>query len=234
MSRSSEANIDTAIINIGHDSLSVYKLVIVPADYVMDAASAKALRDYVSGGGTVLMTAFSAKVDEHGQWFETPLPGRLSDVFGLRTAAFYTPGEAPRIVETWGAGRTKGSKRFYEVVEPDTAKTLARFSNMPDAPPAITVNPLSAKDRLFIWRRQHSARSLKQYCAHSMDQLGIQVGPKTPEGVYARVVNGRTLYVNTTDEVKDVVLGGKAHGILSHQSYEGAMKLGPYQVDLLE
>ena len=60
------ANIDTAIINIGHDSLSPYKLVVVPADYVMDVASAKALRDYVSRGGTVLMTAFSAKVDEHG------------------------------------------------------------------------------------------------------------------------------------------------------------------------
>lgn len=61
----------------------------VPADYVMNDASANALRAYVRGGGTVLMTAFSAKVDEHGQWFDTPLPGRLSDVFGLRTSAFY-------------------------------------------------------------------------------------------------------------------------------------------------
>jgi beta-galactosidase GanA len=61
----------------------------VPADYVMDAASAKTLRDYVSADGTVQMTAFSAKVDENGQWFNTPLPGRLSDVFGLKTNAFY-------------------------------------------------------------------------------------------------------------------------------------------------
>ena len=83
------ANIDTAIINVGHANLSPYKLVIVPADYLMDTASAKALRDYVSAGGTVLMTAFSAKVDEHGQWFDTPLPGLLSDVFGLKTNAFY-------------------------------------------------------------------------------------------------------------------------------------------------
>ena len=44
----------------------------------------KALRDYVRNGGTVLMTAFSAKVDEHGQWFNTSLPGRLSDVFGCK------------------------------------------------------------------------------------------------------------------------------------------------------
>ena len=83
------ANLDTAIINIGHENLSPYKLVVVPADYLMDAASVKALREYVSNGGTVLMTALSAKVDEHGQWFNTPLPGRLSDVFGLKTNAFY-------------------------------------------------------------------------------------------------------------------------------------------------
>ncbi len=41
------ANIDAAIINIGHEDLSHYKLVVVPADYVMDEASAKNIRDYV-------------------------------------------------------------------------------------------------------------------------------------------------------------------------------------------
>ena len=61
----------------GMRTFQPYKLVVVPADYVMDAASAKALREYVSNGGTVLMTALSAKVDEHGQWFDTPLPGTL-------------------------------------------------------------------------------------------------------------------------------------------------------------
>ena len=101
------ANVDTAIINIGHAGLSSYKLVVVPADYVMDVASAKALRDYVSGGGTVLMTAFSAKVDEHGQWFDTPLPGRLSDVFGLRTAQFYLPSEMPEF--EFGGEKAKAS-----------------------------------------------------------------------------------------------------------------------------
>jgi beta-galactosidase len=48
------------------------------------------------------------------------------------------------------------------------------------------------------------------------------------------VVNGRTLYVNTTDTEKYVTVGMKAHGVLSHQSYDGKMKLGPYQVDLVE
>ena len=66
------------------------------------------------------------------------------------------------------------------------------------------------------------------------EPLGIQPGPKTPEGVYARVINGRTLYVNTTNEEKDVAVGMKAHGVLSRHSYDGKMELGPYQVDLVE
>jgi hypothetical protein len=42
------------------------------------------------------------------------------------------------------------------------------------------------------------------------------------------------LYVNTTDEEKDIAVGMKVHGVLSHQSYDGEMKIGPYQVDLVE
>ena len=39
------------------------------------------------------MTAYSAKVDENNQWYDTPLPGRLTDVFGLRTNEFYNAGD---------------------------------------------------------------------------------------------------------------------------------------------
>ena len=37
-------NIDTAIINIGHDPLDGYKLVVVAGDYIMDEKSAAAIR----------------------------------------------------------------------------------------------------------------------------------------------------------------------------------------------
>src|SRR6185437_16602358 len=115
------ANIDSAIINVGHDSLASYKLVVVPADYVMDAPSAAALRDYVSNGGTVLMTAYSAKVDEHGNWFDTPLPGRLSDVFGLRTNAFY---DVPSLSYEFEGKHISTSAHRYEILEPSTASVL--------------------------------------------------------------------------------------------------------------
>jgi beta-galactosidase len=225
------ANIDTAIINIGHDSLSPYKLVVVPADYVMDDASAKAIRDYVSGGGTVLMTAFSAKVDEHGQWFDTPLPGRLSDVFGLRTSQFYKPDDTPEF--TLDGKMVKGSIRFYEVLEPGTAEALAKFSNLPDTPPALTVNKYG-KGQAFYLAAPAQRSFVEAILGRLYGPLGIQPGPNTPEGVYARVVSGRTLYVNTTNEVKKVILGKDVHGIFSDRRYKGEIELPPYGEEFVQ
>jgi beta-galactosidase len=225
------ANIDTAIINIGHDRLAPYKLVVVPADYVMDQASAGALRTYVKNGGTVVMTAFSAKVDEHGQWFDTPLPGRLSDVFGLRTSAFYDVA-APLKFDLDGRTVNSGVRR-YEVLEPSTAEVLARFSNTADRTPAITVNHFGKGLAVYL-ATESKASSIGPLLNHLYGITSIQRGPQTPEGVFARVVDGRTLYVNTTDEKQHVAIQGSKHGLVTNRDYNGAVDLGPMESDLLQ
>jgi len=225
------ANIDTAIVNIGHDSLSPYKLVVVPADYLMDAASAKALRAYVSGGGTVLMTAFSAKVDEHGQWFNSPLPGRLSDVFGLKTNAFYDFPAALRF-QLGGDSIETGVHR-YEVLEPSTATVVARFTNTADHTPAVTINKFGKGNAIYL-----ATESNPSVIGPLMNYLyavaGIQPGPRTPEGVYARVVDGRILFVNTTGEEKRIPITGVKKGIISNRVFEDTVVLGPMEVDLIQ
>jgi beta-galactosidase len=224
------ANIDTAIINIGHDRLSPYKLVVVPADYVMDAASAKALRDYVSGGGAVLMTAYSAKVDEHGQWFNTPLPGRLSDVFGLKTNAFYNA--ASLEFELNGKPIESGLHR-YEVLELSTATVLARFTNTPDHTPALTINKWGKGSAIYL-AMESKAAAIGPVLDHLYETLGIQRGPETPDGVYARIVDGRTLYINTTREEKRIPIADTRKGIITNRVYEQSIVLGPLQADLIQ
>ncbi len=64
-------------------------------------------------------------------------------------------------------------------------------------------------------------------------ELGIERGPDTPPGVYARVVDGRTLYVNTTGEDKSVSIRGTQR-VISGASYEGLIRLNAYGVDLVE
>jgi beta-galactosidase len=224
------ANMDTAIINVGHADLSPYKLVIAPADYLMDAASAKALRDYVSAGGTVLMTAFSAKVDEHGQWFNTPLPGRLSDVFGLKTNAFYDAAELSFQL----IGQTIETRvHHYEVLEPSTATVVAHFTNTVDHTPAVTINKFGKGNAIYLATESNSS-VIGPLMNYLYAVAGIQPGPKTPEGVFARGVDGRTLYVNTTGEERRIPITGVKKGIISNREFKDAVVLGPMEADLIQ
>jgi beta-galactosidase len=223
-------NVDTAIINIGHEDLSAYKLVVVPADYVMDEASANALRAYVRNGGTVLMTAFSAKVDEHGHWFNTPLPGRLSDVFGLKTNAFYDSAALKFELD----GKTiETNVHRYEVLEPTTATVVARFTNVAGNVPALTVNSFGKGKALYL-ATESNATAMGPVESKARQIAGIQSGPATPEGVYARAVEGRVLYVNTTGEQKKILVEGTKRGLVTNRVYNGAVVLGALEADLVQ
>lgn len=224
-------NIDVAVINIGHEDLSRYKLVVVAGEFLMDQAAAAAVRRYVSNGGTVIMTAFSGKVNENAQWFDTPLPGRLADVFGLKTKEFYRLNEP--LSGTINGAEFKTSIHFYEVLEPSTAKVVARFSNVEGSPPVITINSYGKGKAIYVATPAQQAIMQPLYRG-LYAELGIEPGPKTPDGVYARAVDGRVLYVNTTSAAKDIPLEGKRTGVVSGTSWQGNLHLAPYGVDLVQ
>jgi len=177
------------------------------------------------------MTACSAKVNENNQWFGTPLPGRLDDVFGLKTNAFYHA-EAPLVIQLNDHSILLPND-FYEVLEPSTAKVIARMTNVEGVPPAITVNSFGAGQAIYV--ATPAQPPIMQALYRSLyESRGIVPGPKTPAGVYARVVDGRTLYVNTTKEAQKVSIDGSMSGVLTGKSWSGNLQLGPYGVELLE
>lgn len=223
-------NVDTAIINIGREDLTPYKLVVVPADYVMDEPSANAVREYVRNGGTVLMTAFSAKVDEHGQWFNTPLPGRLSDVFGLKTNAFY---DSPALKFDLDGKSVETKVHRYEVLEPSTAAVLASFTNIPGDLPAFTINRFGKGKSLYL-ATESSPSAMAPVASYVLKLAGIPRGPTTSDGVYARVVEDRTLYVNTTGERKTISVDGTKRGLITNRVYNGAVILDALEADLVQ
>ena len=225
------ANVDTALVNVGHARLASYKLLVIPADYLMDPVSANAIREYVAAGGTVVMTAFSAKVDDHGQWFRTALPGGLSDVFGLKTSAFYSA--SSNLKFEWNKETVESDAREYEVLEPGTASVTARFVNIPDRSPAVTVNKYGRGTAIYVAAESRSS-ILRPVLASVLPSAGVSSGPQTPDGVYARVVNGRTLYTNTTEKEQRIPLIGAKKGILSGRIYDGAIVLAPWDAELVE
>ncbi len=223
-------NVDVAVIHIGHEDLGGYRLVIVPGMYLLDAASVANLRRFVAGGGTVIMTAQSAKVNDNNQWHDTPLPGGLTDVFGLRTNAFYNAGLLQVSV---GGEEIKAELGPYEVLEPSTAEVLARFQNVDGQPPAITVNSFGMGRAVYVASAAHPPL-MKLLYRQLYASLDIAPGPKTADGVYAREVDGRILYVNTTAEPRELALPGAMKGLLTGRVWTGALRLDPWGVDLLE
>jgi len=119
------------------------------------------------------------------------------------------------------------------VLEPSTARTLAAFTNTPERSPAITVNRFGKGRAIYLATAAQPAfiapllRSLYQ-------QLDIRPGPVTPKGVVARSVDGRTLYVNTTDAPATITFEGKRTDILTGAHVDGSMELPPYGAELLQ
>jgi beta-galactosidase len=224
-------NIDTAVIDIGHDSIDKYKLVVLSSAYLMDQATTDAIRRYVANGGTVIMTGYSAKVDATGKWFDTPLPGKLTDVFGLRTNEFYRSWN-PLSISFQGKTLT-GSDNYYEVLEPSTANALAVFENTPAKSPAITINKFGKGQAIYL-ATATQAPFIEPLVRSLYDELGIERGPATPDGVVARQVDGRTLYVNTRNAPATVHFAGVKTGILSGKSYAQKIDLAPYDAELLQ
>ena len=121
---------------------------------------------------------------------------------------------------------------FYEVLEPSTAKVVARLSNVAGSPPAITENRYGQGRAIYV--ATPAQRPLMQALYRSLyDPLGIVPGPVTPEGVYARAVDGRTLSVNTTTKPQEVRLDGAATGALTGRAWNGTLRLEPFGAELL-
>jgi beta-galactosidase len=223
-------NIDVAVVNISHEDLSRYSLVVVPGLYLLDRSGAAAIRQFVANGGTAIMTAYSAKVNENDQWYAAALPGGLADVFGLRTSEFYDAGTLQTKI---GAEEIRTTIGFHEVLEPSSATVMARFTNLDGTPPSVTVNRFG-KGRAIYVATPAQPQIMRPLYRSLYSSLGIETGPKTPDGMYARSVEGRVLYVNTTDHALDVAIEGARSGVMSGKHWKDSLRLPAYGVDLLE
>jgi beta-galactosidase len=110
---------------------------------------------------------------------------------------------------------------------------LARFTNVEGQVPAVTVNRFG-KGRAIYITTAAQPQLMRPLYRQLYASLGLEPGPKTPEGVYARAVDGRVLYVNTTGEAKDVAIDGAMKGVLTGKSWTGTLRLEPMGIELVQ
>lgn len=225
-----------------------YKLLILP-DYVMiSEKEAEEIRRFVAEGGCVIMTAYSATVDEHSQVFGTPRPGRLDDVFGIRVSGFDRTGaewrdfdDDAKIVEDEKGKRELlkvGAEEefyidveYYEELELHTAKAYAAF---PDKGLCAVSENSYGKGKAYYIAAETNAVILKWLIRKLTPVLGLNEGMKVPEGIQAReIAEGQKFYVNTTNRRISVSIEKPGRGGISENEYEDELILEPYDAELL-
>ena len=120
--------------------LSGYKLVVAPAQYLLRTSDAENLNRYVENGGTLLVSFFSAVVDENDAVHLGGFGAPLEPALGLRVEEFLPlrEGESSRV--SW-EGRELTADAWQEDLVLTTAQAVGAHVDGPGAgAPAITRN----------------------------------------------------------------------------------------------
>jgi beta-galactosidase len=148
---------DKVAVDFAHPEADLfsYRLVLAPASYLLTDAAAENVRSYVEAGGTLLVSYFSAVVDEH----DTVRPGgagqALADVLGLTVDEFLPlrEGEIVQLdgFDVEGKARSIQGRTWSEDVRLRGADVVARFVDGPGAgKPAVTTHALGAGQSWYV------------------------------------------------------------------------------------
>lgn len=133
--------------------LSSYKLVLVPALYLLSDADAENLRQYVAGGGTLVVSYFSAIVDENDTVHANGYLGALADVLGLQVEEFH-PLRANNTVQVSGLAGTLSADVWVDDLMINSAQVQANYVDGPlPGAPALTRNSFGEGQAWYVGTR---------------------------------------------------------------------------------
>ena len=227
-----------------------YKLLILPDYVLMSKEEADSVRAFVESGGSVIMTAYSATVDEHSQVFSCLRPGRLADVFGIRVAGYertggeWTDFADDAVVADGPNGKYERLKvedgktsffcdvDYWEQLELNGAKEIATFSSKKW--PAVTENTYG-KGKAYYIAAEANEVLLSYLVKRLSGTLKLKEGPVVPEGVQARMISDNEFFcVNTTRNAIEVrVPFEKGLCALSKATCNGKVTIPPYNGELI-
>ncbi len=164
----------------GHD-LSGYRLVIAPAQYLLSTADADNLNRYVESGGTLVVSFFSAIVDENDAVHEGGFAAPLEPALGVRVEEFLPLREGDSARLTWG-GSEVSSRAWQEDVVVTTAEVIARYADGPgEGGAAITRNRHGAGTGWYVSTRLE-ADGVRALLAEAYRDAGVEA-PDHPAGL---------------------------------------------------
>ncbi|WP_433004307.1 beta-galactosidase [Kribbella sp. CA-294648] len=144
---------DQLTVDFAHPEadLSAYKLVVAPASYLLTQKAADNLRRFVEGGGTLVVSYFSAIVDEHDAVHAGGFVAPLRDVLGLTVEEFLPLRAGEKVALTLDG--IVGDV-WTDDIALAGAEVVAAFEDGPAAgKPAITRNQLGDGSAWYVSTR---------------------------------------------------------------------------------
>lgn len=162
--------------------ISKYRIVCVPALYVVHEDTVKKLCKFAENGGTVILTARSGVKDEHNNCIMQQLPTVYAELAGCHVSEYDPIG--------WGTGKvlfTDGEsftcKQWCDIIETDTARVLAQYdSDFYAGSPAVTLNRYG-KGEVYYLGTFGERRLYEKLARLALDEQGIEYFPDLPMNV---------------------------------------------------
>jgi beta-galactosidase len=212
--------------------LSRYKLVVVPTLYLVDDAAAASLRDFVDGGGHLVITYFSGIVDESDHIRLGGYPGAFTELLGLRTEEFFPLGPAD-VVRLTGTGEglpASGATGtvWTELTCTEGAEVVARYADGPLAGyPAVTVHRRGSGTAWYVGTRLDDD-ALAGLLGHVAAQAGVRPAADVPPGVEAtrrRHADGRSFLFVMNHNEHEATIPATGHDLVGDRDCDGTLAL---------
>ena len=214
-----------------HDDLGAYDLVVAPSQYLLDARGATNLRDFVTGGGRLVMSYFSGIVDENDAVHDGAYPGAIADLLGIRIEEFLPFYEGQTAALDDGSVGTV----WADDLALAGADAVASFTDGPAAgKPAITRNSFGEGAAWYLSTRPDAA-ALDRLVDAVLIDAGI-VSTPLPDGLETVTRTGPeasyTFHLNHSD--RDVTVSARGAELITGEPAAGELVVPAGAVRVVE
>lgn len=150
--------LDMDIIDM-EDDLEDYRIILIPMLYLFRAAIEDKIREFVKNGGTAVMTFWSGVADDTDRCFLGGVPGKLTEVFGLRRT------EIDGLYEGEENAAIPVKDNFLSLERSYTCRNLCELVNVSEARVLMTYEKDFYKDLPVLTCNQYGKGKAYYICA---------------------------------------------------------------------